>query len=570
MVSRQAMFDLTGDMLGQLEWRDRLRLIGQQTWGLNAGTLSAAASLGSAAFGMGVRLIAGAQRNRDAVLEFYMGRTGMALQVGEQRTDQMQLGAGASTGYGVPLGTDQATLGATLAADWRWRGERGVESGVQLRLPRLGKGREPELSVEFLDAYEHLLRLAAPGPDGAPARHDWLRELLAHHPELSAGLIDAAERSGTGTEANVSASAGLRVGAVAGRGRRAGVAATLGVKTRQDQGRTSTTVAGYMTTIYRDATASVRTEATVRAGASVQFAEVLQSDGERTRQRARGGLGLLDAGRTVELRNHATTKFCTLFLFGDEIDPGRSDRATDYSRFEEFERHVRADWDGWAQYGTAKFGDDVEAPLHHLLADIQLSHFMEQSRAFSEGNGFAAMFADQMMRAPAAPLLDVHRALAALARTAGDEDGAQREDAAFDAFLQDESVWEPTLLLLREKAKLQNERGLDFFIKHQNNRGAEAARTVGQWVLYEPVPRREPGQRIRAARTWDAGEAGAPALPAGTLPGPFGSNEAVEADGDSSSSSSSSSSRYATPPESESDDGSDAFRTAPGSPQRSP
>lgn len=562
----QALFDLTRDMLGQLEWRDRLRLIGQQTWGLNAGPLSAAASLGSAAFGMGVRLIAGAQRNRDAVLEFYMGRTGMALQVGEQRTDQMQLGAGASTGYGVPLGTDQATFGATLAADWRWRGERGVESGVQLRLPRLDKGREPELNVEFLDAYEHLLRLAAPGPDGAPARHDWLRELLAHHPELSAGLIDAAERSGTGTETHVSASAGLRVGAVAGRGRRAGVAGTLGVRTRQDQGRTATTAAGYMTTIYRDATASVRAEATARAGASMQFGEVLQSDGERTRQRAGGGLGLLDAGRTVELRNHATTKFCTLFLFGDEIDPGRSDRATDYSRFDEFERHVRADWDGWAQYGTAKFGDGVEAPLHHLLADIQLSHFMEQSRAFSEGNGFAAMFADQMMRAPAAPLLDVHRALAALARTAGDEDGAQREDAAFDAFLQDESVWEPTLLLLREKARLQNQRGLDFFIKHQNNRGAEAARTVGQWVLYEPVPRREPGQSIRAARTWDTSAAGVPPSPAGTPPGTSGSNGAAERDGGIGDSDGSS--RYGTPPES--DAGSDSFRTAPGSPQRSP
>ncbi len=562
----QALFDLTRDMIGQLEWRDRLRLIGQQTWGLNAGPLSAATAMGSAALGMGVRLIAGVQRNRDAVMEFYMGRTGMALQIGEQRTDQVQLGAGASSGYGLALGTDQATLGATLAADWRWRGERGVERGVQLRLPRLGKGREPELNVEFLDAYEHLLRLAAPGPDAAaPARHDWLRELLAHHPELSAGLIDAAERSGTGTEANVSASAGLRAGAVAGRGRRAGVAATVGVKARQDQGRTATTMAGYMTTIYRDATASARVEAAARAGAGVQFAEGLQSDGGRTRQRAAGGLGLLDAGRTVELRSQATTKFCTLFLFGDEIDPGRSDRATDYSRFGDFERHVRADWDGWARYGTAKFGDDVEAPLHHLLADIQLSHFMEQSRAFAEGNGFAAMFVDQMMRAPAAPLLDVHRALAALSRAAGDEDGARREDAAFDTFLQDEAVWEPTLLLLREKAKLQNERGLDFFIKHQNNRGAEAARTVGQWVLYEPVPRREPGQSIRAARTWDAGAAGAPGPSADMPPAAVRNHGAMDGDGGSDSGDDGSS-RYRTASEA----GSDSFRTAPGSPWRSP
>ncbi|WP_375575518.1 XopZ family type III secretion system effector [Paracidovorax oryzae] len=539
----QALLDLTRDMIGQLEWRDRLRLIGQQAWGLNAGPLSAAVALGSSVFGLGVRLIAGAQRNRDAVMEFYMGRTGMYLQIGEQRTGQVQVGAGANTGYATNLGTDQATLGGTLAADWRWRGERGLENGIQLRLPRLGKGREPELNVEFLDAYEHLLRLAEPGPDGAPARHDWLRELLGHHPELSAGLIDDARRSSTGTETNVSASAGLRVGEVAGRGRRAGVAASLGAKMRQDNGRTATTVAGYMTTIYRDATASSRVEVSARATASVQIAEALRSNGAGTAQRASAGLGGLDAGYAVEVANHATTNFCTLFLFGDEIDPVRSDRATDYSRFAEFERHVRAEWDGWAHYGTGKLGSDVEEPLHHLLADIQLSHFMEQTRTFAQGNGFAAMFADKAMRAPAAPLLDTHRALAALARAAGDEDGARAEDAAFDAFLQNEAMWEPTLLLLREKGKLQEERGLDFFLKHQNNRGAEAMRTVGQWILYEPVPRREPGQRLQPARTWEQ-----------PAPAPHGA-EGSGAGG---------SSRYETASEASLD----SFRTARGSPVR--
>ncbi|ADX46784.1 putative secreted protein [Paracidovorax avenae ATCC 19860] len=543
----QALLDLTRDMIGQLEWRDRLRLIGQQSWGLNAGPLSAAVALGSSVFGLGVRLIAGAQRNRDAVMEFYMGRTGMYLQIGEQRTDQVQVGAGANTGYAANLGTDQATLGGTVAADWRWRGERGLENGIQLRLPRLGKGREPELNVEFLDAYEHLLRLAEPGPDGAPARHDWLRELLAHHPELSAGLIDDAQRSSTGTETNVSASAGLRVGEVAGRGRRAGVAASLGAKMRQDNGRTATTIAGYMTTVYRDATASSRVEVSARATASVQIAEALRSDGARTAQRASAGLGGLDAGYAVEVANHATTNFCTLFLFGDEIDPTRSDRATDYSRFEEFERHVRAQWDGWAHYGTGKLGSDVEEPLHHLVADIQLSHFMEQTRSFAQANGFAAMFADKVMRPPAGPLLDVHRALAALARAAGDEDGARAEDAAFDDFLQNEAMWEPTLLLLREKARLQEERGLDFFLKHQNNRGAEAMRTVGQWILYEPVPRREPGQHLQPARTWEQ-----------PSPAPRGAQGADGTAGPGAGGSS----RYETASEASLD----SFRTAPGSP----
>ncbi|WCM94970.1 hypothetical protein M5C99_09775 [Acidovorax sp. NCPPB 2350] len=500
----QALFNLTRDMLGQLEWRDRMRMSGQQTWGVNAGPISAAVALGALILGMGLRLTAGLQHNLDAILEFYMGRTGMYMQIGEQYTNQAQFGAGASTGYAFDLGTEAAALGLTAAADWRWRGERGVENGVQLRMPRLGKGQEPELNVEFLDFYEHFLRLSAPNPDGTPARRDWMHELLAHHPQLSVGLIENAQRSSTGTETNVSASVGVRVGEVADKGRRAGVAASAGLKMRQDNGKTATTVAGYMTTIYRDATATARVEVSARATASVQFVEALEDkpSGDGQTQRASASLGGLDAGYARELSAHATTNFCTLFLFNNEIDPVRSDRATDYSKFDDFEHHVRAEWNSWAQYGTGKL-KDVDATVHHLLADIQLSHFMEQTKAFAHGNGFAAMFADKAMRAPAAPLLDVHRALASLARESGDTEGAKAEDAAFDALLQEEAMWEPTLLLLREKGKLQAERGLDFFLKRQKNRGAEAMRTVAQWIPYEPVLRREPGQEIKPARTWD-------------------------------------------------------------------
>lgn len=561
VTNGQALLDLTRDMIGQLEWRDRLRLIGQQTFGVNAGPLSAAVAVAASALGLGVRLTAAAQRNVDSVMEFYMGRTGMYLQVGEQTTRQAQLGAGASTGYGIDLGGDKVSLGLTAAADWRWRGERGVENGIQLRLPRLGKGREPELNVEFIDAYEHLLQMATPGPDGAPARRDWMRELLAHHPELSAGLIDDAQRSSTGTETNVSASAGLRVGEVADRGRRAGVAASVGLKMRQDNGQTATTVAGYMTTIYRDATATARVEVSARATASVQFAEALKNTetdhGTKTSQRASASMAGLDLGYARELSADATTNFCTLFLFGDEIDPVRSDRATDYSKFSEFKRHVHSEWDGWAQYGTGKLGTDVDPALRHLLADIQLSHFMEQTQAFARGNGFAAMFADKAMRAPAAPLLDVHRALSALAHSAGNTEAAKAEDAAFDALLQEESVWEPTLLLLREKGKLQAERGIDFFIKHQNNRNAEAMRTVAQWILYEPVPRREPGQDIQPARTWRQDADTALRSAGGPLPTIAEEEAGEEAEEDGSLYGSATSSLESI----------DSFRTAPGSPQ---
>ena len=63
----QALFDLTRDMLGQLEWRDRPRPFGAQTRGVHAGPPSAAAAPGSAGFRPGVGPIAGAPPQRDAV-----------------------------------------------------------------------------------------------------------------------------------------------------------------------------------------------------------------------------------------------------------------------------------------------------------------------------------------------------------------------------------------------------------------------------------------------------------------------------------------------------------------------
>ncbi|GKS83555.1 hypothetical protein AVMA1855_05405 [Acidovorax sp. SUPP1855] len=604
-TNSRALLNLLRDVAEHLEWRDRVKMLGQKTYGANVGPLSAAVAITSA-MGLGVKLIGGVQHNEDRILELYRGRTGMYLQITSQSTNQVQAGAGVNTGYSVAMDTDQASFGVTGGADWRWRGEWGVENGVQMRMPRLTKNLEPQLDAQFIDAMEHLFDMAAPTGDGQPARRDWMRELLAHHPELSMGLIDDAQRSSMGTETNVSLSAGVRVGEVAGKGRRAGVSAGVGVKSRQDNGQTRTTVAGYMTTIYREATAQMKVEVSGRATLGVQFAESVQDDPKNgPRQKASGSLGLLDASYGRELVSKAVTHFCTLFVFDDEIDPMRSDRATDVSEFDVFQQLVRDEWDSWSAYGVGKLGAAVDDDLKHVASELQLEHFMEQTQAFAQGNGLAAMFADKAMKAPAAPALDMFRALARMdgeaakakfeaacteyesaatefeaagmdlrstrahlkqARTAleadqtaaaaehleqaaarmqrkamgktgrspvmarrRDEGVAHMKQAAlcreqgatrlreaqghaqgFDDLVVKDELWEPTLLLLREKAKILRERGLDFFLKRQNNRGAEAMRTVAQWILYEPVLRADPGHEVEPAGQWKA-TAAAPA-----------------------------------------------------------
>ncbi|MFC7520522.1 hypothetical protein ACFQS6_10830 [Xanthomonas populi] len=499
LTQPEALLALLRDMLSHLEWRDRWRITCQRTWGTNLAPLSAAAAIAGSAFGMGARLIASVQCNRDASLEFYMGRTGLYLQISRQSTTQRQLGAGLTVGYGIAVDSAYAAAGVSAAADWRYRRDVGVEDGLQIRIPRLGKGREPELLQAFLSMLEHLVRRAT--PDHPEQRHgtDWMHALLTEHPEASVGLIDQAARVSQGTECSASVSAGLRAGDT--HGRRAGGSLGLGVKSRQDLGWTSTTVAGYMTTQYCDATAAHRVEAAARLTAGVQLALAQHRDGASATPAASTTVSAIDAGYAAEASADVATAFCTLFQFGGEIDPVRSDRATDFAQFAPFERLVRSRWERWADYGLVKLGNDVDQTLQPVLAELQLEHFMQQAKRFADGNALAALFADEALRSEAAPLLDVHQALALVAQDAGDDARALAERTAFDALLQQPAVWEPTLLLVREKAKLTEERGVDFIVKRQRNRIAEAMRTVGQWPAYEAVPRAAPPRSIPTDRT---------------------------------------------------------------------
>ncbi|CAD0353995.1 XopZ family type III secretion system effector [Xanthomonas hortorum] len=496
----EALLDLLRDMLSHLEWRDRWRMTCQRTWGANLAPLSAAASIAGSAFGLGARLIASMQCNRDACLEFYMGRTGLYLQISRQSATQRQFGAGLTVGYGIDVDSDYAAAGVSATADWRYRHETGVEDGLQIRIPRLGKGREPELLQAFLRMLEHLVRRARPDPSAQAPSADWMHALLAEHPDASVGLIDQAARVSQGTECSAGVSAGLRAGDA--HGRRAGGSLGLGVRSRQDLGWTSTTVAGYMTTQYCDATAARRVEAAARLTAGAQLALAQQRrEGASATPAASTTVSAIDAGYATEVSADVATAFCTLFQFGGEIDPVRSDRATDFTQFAAFERLVRTQWERWADYGLVKLGNDVDQTLQPVLAELQLEHFMQQARRFADGNALAALFADEALRSAAAPLLDVHRALALIAQDAGDHTRALAERTAFDDLLQQPAVWEPTLLLVREKAKLTEERGVDFVIKRQRNRIAEAMRTVGQWPAYEAVPRAVLPRSIPTDRT---------------------------------------------------------------------
>ncbi|MCF6023248.1 hypothetical protein L2207_22485, partial [Xanthomonas perforans] len=81
-----------------------------------------------------LRLSAGGQISSDRSVEIYMGRTGLSLQIGQQKARQFQASTGINAGVLLP-GTERAPVGITGAADWRIKKESGVEHGVQIRVP---------------------------------------------------------------------------------------------------------------------------------------------------------------------------------------------------------------------------------------------------------------------------------------------------------------------------------------------------------------------------------------------------------------------------------------------------
>ncbi|PPT93395.1 type III effector [Xanthomonas theicola] len=487
--SPRALFDCLRDLLENLAWRDKLRITEQRVLGLNASPLSAALAVIPA--GLGLKLVLSGQASAEASLEIYMGRTGLSLQIGRQATRQVQAGAGISAGFLLP-GTEAAPVGVGGAAEWRLKAESSIENGVQIRVPRRGKGQELEQRAQFLAMFEHLLHLAGEADsDGVPlAQRDLLGQLLAQHPSITVGAIAGAQRRSSSTESSIVASAGVRVGEMDGRPRRATFGVSLGLKGRRETASSQTPVAGYMKTLLRDSIAQSRVETTARAAASVVARQWHRpgAAGAAPAPLGRLSTGTLEAGFSKELHSAGSSTFCTLWMFNNEIDPVRTDRGFEFQNVAQFERDVRRNWALWTHYGIARLRGKVDEQRLYLVAERQLEDFIDRVRVHMRDNRFASLIVDWALQAEAAPRLDALRAQSQLLRIAGREAEAARADRAFDALLNEPAVWEPTMLILREKGKRQRERGIDFFVKRQTNQLAESMRTVGQWTPYEPVP----------------------------------------------------------------------------------
>lgn len=245
-----------------------------------------------------------------------------------------------------------------------------------------------------------------------------------------------------------------------------------------------------MTMVLKDSSAQSRVELAGRASASVvaqQWTHPSIGNAPPTPV-ARLSMATLDLGYSRELHSAGSNTFSTLWMFNNEIDPVRTDRGFEFFDFASFEREVKRNWQLWTHYGISKLQGKVDDQRVYMVAERQLQDFVDRVRLHMQDNKFASMIVDWVLQAEAAPRLDALRAQAQLLRVAGCEAQAVEADRAFDDLISHPGIWEPTILILREKGKRQRERGIDFFVKRQTNQAAEAMRTVGQWIPYEPVP----------------------------------------------------------------------------------
>ncbi len=485
--SPQALFDFLRDFLQKLEWRDKLRITGQKVIGLNISPIFAASAIIPS--GLGFSLILSGQKNSDRVLEIQMGRTGLYIQIGKQVARQAQIGASIGGGYVIP-GTNQVPFGLGISANWRTKKESSIENGLQIRVPRRRKGNEIEERRQFLKMFEHLMHLISDTSAGPLEHRDLLGELLARHPSITVGLIADAPRKLRSNESSIMGTAGIRVGKVEGDPRRVSLGALAGFKARSENITTCTPLTGYMTMMMKDSLAQSRVDGEARAGASVMlkhFSEN-QDNSQKNQTIARLFASALGTSYTRELHSKGVNNFSTLWLFNNEIDPARTDCGFEFQTFSDFAQHVRENWDLWVNYGIPKVKGQVNDKLEYAVAERMLEDFMQKVHEHTRRNKFATILVDWSVKPELAPHLDALRAQALLLRLAGHNNKAMEMELAFDNLMASSEIFESTMLLVREKAKRQRERGIDFFGKYQNNRLAESMRTVGQWLPLDPIP----------------------------------------------------------------------------------
>lgn len=99
-----------------------------------------------------------------------------------------------------------------------------------------------------------------------------------------------------------------------------------------------------------------------------------------------------------------------------------------------------------------KLQGKVDEQRLYMVAERQLQDFIDRVRLHMQDNKFASLIVDWVLQAEAAPHLDALRAQAQLLRVAGCEAQAAEADRAFDELISHPGIWEPTILILRERA----------------------------------------------------------------------------------------------------------------------
>lgn len=454
-------------LLRNMQLRDRLKLTGGGTVGAGLPSLpySVASPVVSPLFS------AGLSRKDEAFIMAFMPILGMELSVGGMRTTAGAATLGVAAGPELPgVAKFQATATQKLSRT------HAATRGTVLRLLRT-RGHDDEMRAEMLGVLDTWFRWEQHRDADGQRYRGPLEAVLARHPKISLGEIEADSTSRAGTT-RVGAGAGLALPGGAGETNKLSANVALNFKAERIADRRSEQ--GGHVRVRADAGDTAQQKFSAEAQLNLLLpanGESLSAPGVHAGGALSGGgvPGVLDLTRDIAwmLEKHSVSPF----LVGDKQD---ADLDRHYGTPADMLAEIRHHRDAWlarcAQ--TLPAGD---ARANRDAAELLLRQFEARLSELGKTSRLCQYNVNYSMRPQASSWIDGFRALEALASPDSDAEAARDHLAAANQVMQQASTWRPLMLIVREKGREAQSTGINFLAQVQANVGVEGQRTAAQF-----------------------------------------------------------------------------------------
>lgn len=483
-IARQQRFRSKEDLLGYFEpillgmqLRDKLKLSGGGVVGGGLPWLpySVPSPVVSPVLSFGL------SRQEEAFFQVFMPILGMEISLGSIRSTGIEAKIGVAAGPHLP-GVARVQVSATERLS---RQSTGSE-GTILRLFRehgRDDARDDTLRTEMLGVLDSWVRWDQVHPEGQPDYSGPLEAVLARHPKVSLGEIDAHSLTRSFVT-KVSAGAMLQLHSVDGTTSRLGI--SVGASVKAERIAESRTEHGGHIRVKADTGDTARQKVALGLQVSALLAadpsggEALWHAGENGAIKRGGVPGQLELSRDLyrNIEKHSVSPF----TIGGKQD---ADLDRHYSTAEDMLAEIRRYREDWLARCVETLEPDAQGnkdtPANRNAAEAMLRSFEARVAELGRNSRLCEYNVNYTMRPQASAWIDTFRALEGLATLRGDAQAAAEAHSACDAILQQDSTWRPLILIVREKGRDVRTLGWNLVLRLQRSIGVEGQRTAAQF-----------------------------------------------------------------------------------------